>query len=88
MSHATMSPEAARDLERLREQGCQVIGPGAMTPGQTPPAGPVREPLPGSHVQIRCGERFVEGFGGTPDEAVRDAIAKLDGIDVSARPIG
>jgi hypothetical protein len=81
MAGLALSLAAEQELQRLRDEGCQVMGPGPVTRGQGPPAGPVREPLPGSHVQIRCGERFVEGLGGTPDEAVWDAIEKLRGYD-------
>lgn len=76
-----LSPETARELEHLRERGFQVIGPGPVTPGETPPAGPVARPMPGMHVQIRAGHRFVEGFGGTADEAVTDALGKLEPYD-------
>lgn len=78
---STLGVAAAQELQRLRDEGCQIIGPGPMTAGQGPPVEPAREPLPGSHVQIRCGDRFVEGLGGTPDEAVWDALAKLRGYD-------
>jgi hypothetical protein len=81
MDTPALSVAAAAELERLRDGGCQVTGPGPVTAGQSPPAEPVREPLPGSHVQIRCGHRFVEGLGGTPEEAVWDALAKLRGYD-------
>jgi hypothetical protein len=61
-----------------------VFGPGPLTPGQGPPVpGPGAPVLPGAHVQVRCGGRFVEGLGGTPDEAVRDALDKLEGISAS-----
>ena len=83
------SPDLAQELDRLRAEGCEVFGPGPMTPGETAPIeGPGTPALPGSHVQIRCGHRFVEGLGGTPDEAVRDAIAKLEGYDPTGNVIG
>jgi hypothetical protein len=78
---SSLSPETARELDRLRERGFQVIGPGPVTAGETPPAGPVAQPMPGMHVQIRAEHRFVEGFGGTADEAVRDALGKLEPYD-------
>ena len=40
------------------------------------------------HVQIGCGSRFVEGFGATADEAVSDALAKLDGYPADGRVLG
>lgn len=76
-----LDPEIARELDDLRERGFQIIGPGPVTAGATPPAEPVAEPMPGMHVQIRAGHRFVEGFGGTADEAVRDAVGKLEPYD-------
>jgi hypothetical protein len=78
---SSLSPELARELDRLRERGFQVIGPGPVTAGETPPAGPVAHPMPGMHVQIRAGHRFIEGLGGTADEAVRDALGKLEPYD-------
>lgn len=89
MVPATLSPDLAQELDRLRAEGCEVFGPGPMTPGETAPTEGAGTPaLPGSHVQIRCGHRFVEGLGGTPDEAVRDAIAKLEGYDPTGKVIG
>jgi hypothetical protein len=40
------------------------------------------------HVQIGCGSRFVEGFGATADEAVSDALTKLEGYTVVGRAGG
>jgi hypothetical protein len=71
----------ALELDRLRERGYQVTGPGPMTIGETPPAGPIANPMPGMHVQVRAGHRLVEGLGGSADEAVRDALGKLEGYD-------
>jgi hypothetical protein len=89
MAEATLGEDTARALERLRQQGCEVFGPGPVTPGQGPPTtGPGAPALPGAHVQIRCGRRFVEGLGGTPDEAVRDALGKLEGYDPTDSVIG
>ena len=81
MTQAILSEAAGRDLALLRDKGCEVFGPGPVTPGQTTPTPDARTTLPGMHVQIRCAHRFVEGFGATADEAVADAIAKLDGYD-------
>jgi hypothetical protein len=89
MARATISEDSARALQRLRDDGCEVFGPGPVTRGQGPPtAGEATEAMPGSHVQVRCGGRFVEGLGGTPDEAVRDALAKLEGYDPTGSVIG
>ena len=78
---ATLSAESVRELDLLRERGCEVFGPGPMTRGETTPTAEAGEPLAGMHVQVRCGHRFVEGLGGTAEEAVRDALAKLGGYD-------
>jgi hypothetical protein len=86
MSDATLSAQTVRELERLREQGCEVFGPGPMTRGETTPTPDAAEPMPGMHVQVRCGHRFVEGLGGSAEEAVRDALVKLEGYDPT-RPV-
>ena len=66
-------------LADLRAKGCKVFGPGPVTRGATTPTADAAEVLPGSHVQIACGSVMVEGFGANPDEAVTDALVKLDG---------
>jgi hypothetical protein len=81
MSQETLSAASEQTLERLRAHGCEVFGPGPMTPGQTTPTPDAATRTPGMHVQIRCGHRFVEGLGATADEAVSDALAKLEGYD-------
>jgi len=73
----TLSPELQRELEALRQAGYQVIGPGPVRPGQSPPTPGAPVAMPGAHVQIGDGTRLIEGLGGTADEAVRDALAKL-----------
>jgi hypothetical protein len=89
VADATLSDDSARALQRLRDEGCEVFGPGPVTRGQGPPIGGEGvEAMPGAHVQVRCGHRFVEGLGGTPDEAVRDALAKLEGEDRTGSVIG
>jgi hypothetical protein len=88
VNDATLTPESIRELERLREAGCEVFGPGPMTPGETPPTADPANPMPGMHVQVRCGHRFVEGLGGTAEEAVRDALAKLGGYDPTGTVVG
>lgn len=77
----TLSPGMAQELQRLRDEGAMVIGPSGVAPGDTPPTADQQAAGAGSHVQIRRGSRFVEGFGGTPDEAVRDALGKLQPYD-------
>lgn len=78
---AGLSPQTAAVLAELREKGCRVFGPGPVTPGATTPTPDAARTLPGMHVQIACGSRMVEGFGRTADEAVTDALMKLDGHD-------
>jgi hypothetical protein len=78
-----LNPMLAQRLDALRREGCLVIGPGPVsttvaTPTPDAPAGA------GMHVQIGCGSRFVEGFGGTKDEAVSDALDKLEGYSVTS----
>jgi hypothetical protein len=77
----TLSEAMAQELQRLRDEGCLVIGPSGVAPGDTPPTADASATGAGSHVQIRRGHRFVEGFGGTPDEAVRDALGKMEPYD-------
>jgi hypothetical protein len=81
MPHTELSEEGRLELERLRALGYEVIGPGPNTPGQTPPTDAPETPMPGMHAQIRAGSRFVEGFGASADEALRDAAGKLAGYD-------
>lgn len=76
-----LSAGMAQTLEVLRSKGCRVFGPGPVTPGATTPTADQTNSLPGMHVQISCGSLFVEGFGGTADEALADAVMKLDGRD-------
>jgi hypothetical protein len=44
--------------------------------------------MPGQHIQIVCGHRMVDGFGATAEEAVADALAKLEGYDPQGRAAG
>jgi hypothetical protein len=84
MTTAALSDDLARRLEKLREDGCTVFGPGPLTPGQTTPTPDASPRLPGYHVQIGCGHRFYEGFGSTPDGAVNDVLGKMAGYKPSA----
>jgi hypothetical protein len=78
MSQTPLSPDLARRIEELRAAGHRVFGPGPVTPGETTPTPDSRVGGPGMHMQIadRSG-RLIEGFGGTADEAARDALSKL-----------
>jgi hypothetical protein len=70
-------PVAVATIEGLRARGCVIFGPGPLTPGMTTPTPDALRTLPGVHLQIACGHRFVSGFGTTADEALSDALAKL-----------
>jgi hypothetical protein len=86
MPQTPLSPDLARRLDELRASGHRVFGPGPTTPGETTPTPDARVVGPGMHMQIAdAGGRFVEGFGGTADEAARDALAKLEGYDPTHR---
>lgn len=76
-----LSDEYLRMIERLRAEGAEVFGPGPVTKGSTTPTADDDATSPGMHVQIAQGSRLVEGFGGTPDEAMGDALVKLPGYD-------
>jgi hypothetical protein len=69
---------AAR-LEELRRAGWLVVGPGPASPTFTVPVDGVadRDPAAGMRCLIAREGRCVSGSGGTADEAVRDALAKL-----------
>jgi hypothetical protein len=83
-----LSPRLAGELDALRASGCTVFGPGPVSFSESVPRPDPSDAGPGMHVQIGCGSRFVEGFGGTADEAVSDALAKLDGYPVDAAVYG
>ena len=85
MTETTLSPDAQARLREVRAAGGRVIGPGPVTPGETSPTPDAQITLPGMHVQIALGGRFVEGFGASADEAVRDAMRKLEGYDPAGR---
>ena len=81
MPHSTLSPDIAQRLEELKGTGHRIIGPGPVTPGETPPTPDSRVGGAGMHLQIADPSgRLIEGFGGTADEAARDALAKLGGV--------
>ena len=83
-----LSANLSRELEALRASGCTVFGPGPVSFSESVPRTEAADAGPGMHVQIGCGSRFVEGFGATADEAVSDALAKLDGYPVTGRAGG
>ena len=83
-----LSERLSRELEALRASGCTVMGPGPVSFTESVPRADPAEAGPGMHVQIGCGSRFVEGYGATADEAVSDALAKLDGYPVNAEVLG
>ena len=85
---AYLSVSLSRELEALRASGCTVFGPGPVSFSESVPRPDPAEAGPGMHVQIGCGSRFVEGFGATADEAVSDALVKLDGYPVVGRAGG
>jgi hypothetical protein len=88
VGQTTLSEAGVLEVERLKQQGFEVFGPGPMTPGETTPTPDTATPMPGSHVQIRAGHRLIEGFGATGDEALRDALMKLEGYDPDGRVVG
>lgn len=85
MTQTTLSPDSEASLARVRAAGGRVIGPGPVTPGETSPTPDAQITMPGMHVQIALGSRFVEGFGASADEAVRDAVTKLEGYDPQSK---
>ncbi len=85
MAAGTMSDATLRTLERLRQEGVRIHGPGPVTRGATTPTPGAAHPLPGMHVQFIRGSRMVDGFGIDADGAVRDALIKLDGYDTEAK---
>jgi hypothetical protein len=88
MATTGLSATLARELEALRASGCTIFGPGPVSFSESVPRSDPAQAGPGMHVQIGCGSRFVEGFGATADEAVSDALAKLDGYEVTGRAGG
>ncbi|MDX6556063.1 MAG: hypothetical protein QOD86_2258 [Miltoncostaeaceae bacterium] len=85
MAITDLSAALSRELDALRAAGCTVFGPGPVSFSESMPRGDAAHAGPGMHVQIGCGNRLVEGFGATPDEAVSDALTKLEGYTVVGR---
>ncbi len=83
---STLSPDLVLRMAELDATGHRVFGPGPMTQGQTTPTEGARSAGPGMHMQIAdASGRLIEGFGGTADEAARDALSKLEGYDPTGR---
>ena len=85
MATETLSDATLMMLERMREQGFRIHGPGPVTRGATTPTRDDTDVFPGMHVQIVHGSRIVDGFGVDAEGAVRDALMKLDGYDPQAK---
>jgi hypothetical protein len=88
MATTELSAALSRELDALRASGCTVLGPGLVSFSESVPRADPANAGPGVHVQIGCGSRLVEGFGATPDEAVSDALTKLEGYRVVGRAGG
>jgi hypothetical protein len=82
----TLTPEFEAQLAALRERGYEVFGPAPASRTHTIPADNIEDPAPGMKILISRDSRMVEGYGGTADEAVADALGKLPGIDPD-RPV-
>jgi hypothetical protein len=82
----TLTPEFEAQLEALRQSGYQVFGPAPASKTHATPADNIDDPAPGMKVLISWGGRAVEGYGGTADEAVADALGKMPGVDAD-RPV-
>jgi hypothetical protein len=81
MGDDTLSDGTLLTLEQMRAEGFRIYGPGPVTPGATTPTPDDAQALPGMHVQMVHGSRIVDGFGVTAEDAVRDALIKLEGYD-------
>jgi hypothetical protein len=81
MAEDTLSDATLQTLERMRAEGFRIHGPGPVTQGGTTPTPDAKDPLPGMHVQMVHGSRIVDGFGVTAEQAVQDALIKLEGYD-------
>ncbi len=85
MADDILSDATLRTLERMRGEGFRIHGPGPVTRGATTPTADAADTMPGMHVQVVHGSRIVDGFGATAEEAVQDALVKLDGYDPQAK---
>jgi len=81
----TLEEQVRLQVELMRAQGMEVHGPVPMSRTQVMATADKTEVLPGHHVQVGAGARWVEGFGGTPLEALRDAQGKLTPYDPSEK---
>jgi len=78
---STLSPDYQARIEALRATGYEVFGPAPASRTHQTPAVNIDDPAPGMKVLISLDSRMVEGYGGTADEAVADALGKLTGVD-------
>jgi hypothetical protein len=78
---STLSPIYEAQLDALRANGYEVFGPAPASRTHQTPAVNIDDPAPGMKVLISRESRMVEGYGGTADEAVADALGKLPGVD-------
>jgi hypothetical protein len=85
MAEVHVDPGTARELADLRARGVLVFGPAPMSRTQPMATPDVTDPLPGVHVQLGAGGRWVQGFGGTAREALDDALRKLLPYDPTKR---
>lgn len=81
-----LSPGMAREVESLRRNGYEVLGPSPAGMSHGMPAEGLDEPSAGMRCQINVGHHSIWGEGGTADEAMADAIAKLSSIDAEPAP--
>jgi hypothetical protein len=81
MADETLSDATLQTLERMRAEGYRIHGPGPVTRGATTPTPGAADTFPGMHVQVIRGSRIVDGFGASAEDAVADALVKLEGYD-------
>jgi hypothetical protein len=85
MADETLSDATLQTLERMRAEGYRIHGPGPVTRGATTPTPGAADTFPGMHVQMIHGSRIVDGFGASAEDAVADALVKLEGYDPQAK---
>lgn len=69
------------EVARLRAQGMTVNGPVRMGDHESMATAGSTGGLAGWHVQVGAGSRWIQGYGGTPAEAMRDAMGKIEPYD-------
>jgi hypothetical protein len=85
MAEVPVDPTTARELAELRRQGVLVFGPAPVSRTQPMATADVTQALPGVHLQLGAGPRWVQGYGGTAREALDDARRKLGGVKPTRR---